>query len=119
MTENILNPRETSYLLKKAELIKTYRQIDESVLALIHDLTGKEEPKSNIVYAHAGKELKIDIALDNLTIERFNTVIPYFKKHLEEYHLLRSRQKELENELKKEQRPDFMDVVDTKDVKTA
>ena len=118
MSESILDPRETSYILKKAELVKTYRQIDESVLALINDLTGKEEPKSNMVHAHAGKELKIDISLDKLTIERFNIIIPYFKKHLEEYHLLRSRQRELESELKEEQRPDFMDVIDTKDIET-
>jgi len=63
--------------------------------------------------------LKIAIPLDGLTIERFDIVVPYFKKHLEEYHQLRNRQRELEEALKKEKRPEFMDVVDSKDIKTA
>jgi len=86
MPENILEPGESLYLLKKAELIKTYRQIEQSFSELMSDLAGKEEPKSNMVYANASKELKIAIPLDNLTIERFDIVVPYFKKHLEEYH---------------------------------
>ncbi len=45
MPENILEPGESSYLLKKAELIKTYRQIEQSVSELMSDLAGKEEPK--------------------------------------------------------------------------
>jgi hypothetical protein len=117
MSETILDPREASYLIKKAELIKTFHQIEQSVSALTGDLVGSEEPKSHITYVNTGKELKIDISLDSLTPDRFDIIIPYFKKHLEEYHQLRKRQKELEEELTKEKRPHFMDVVDHRDIK--
>ena len=117
MSEVILDPKEASYLIKKAELIKTFHQIEQSVSALVSDLVGKEEPKSHMTHADTGKELRIDISLDSLTPDRFNIIVPYFKKHLEEYHQLRNRQKELEEALKKEKRPNFMDVVDGRDIK--
>lgn len=114
MTEGILDPKETSYLVKKAELLKTSHKINAVVESLVTDLVNASngEPKSNIIHGIAGKNLNVLIPLDKLTPERFEGVLPYFKKHLVEYHQLRKTQKELEEALKKESYSDIFDVVE-------
>lgn len=117
MDNNILNTEEKSYLLRKAELHKTSRQISEVVKQMKEDfinLSGGNESIPMVTYGIPGQELDLKIKLDRLTPEKFEIILPYFRRNLAKYHELRDTQKDLEKTLQQEKTPDFFDVVEKK-----
>ena len=103
MESEFVNESEQNYLLSKAELLRIEKRINETAEIIKTDFGHEEQ----MTQSWTGVRIEIPIKLDELTLEKLESIIPKLKIHLAEYQRLRLLQHQTQKRIDMFKNSDF------------